>query len=274
MNTVNETAVIDGVAMPLAEASLPMSDLGVTRGDGGFETMGVWGGQIFRREDHLQRLAHSLSAAKLPPADPKPLNCDIDAVLDRGLDGQSADAALRIYITGSGTRVVILSAQPVRQPNLWLEPVVAPWIRPTGTYALAGAKTMSYMPNMTLSRVAQEAGADDALLVSLEGMVLEGPTFGVVWASQGVLYAPATELGIVDSISRRTVLELANEHDISVAMGAFDVAALRNAEEVMTSSAVRPLQALRRFADHEFATKTPVTDMLARGLEARRRDDQ
>ena len=233
-------AVIDGVEQPLEAASLPMTDQGVVRGDGGFETMGVWSGRPFRRSDHIERLQASLAAAVLPPVDETALAADIDRALARGTDGQPVDGALRVYVTASGTRVVLFSPQPVRAPLRWLQPVVAPWIRPVGTWALAGAKTMSYMPNMTASRIAQRAGADDALLVSLEGVVLEGPTFGVVWVRDGVVCATATDAGIVDSISRRTVLELATDHGIPVQTGSRRTAPSRFSLPTRSSTADEP----------------------------------
>lgn len=270
--TVHETAVMDGVAMPLAEAALPFSDQGVVRGDGGFETMGVWSGRIFRRDDHLARLRNSLAIALLPPVDDALLEDDIDVALERGIGGRDVDAALRVYVTASQTRVVLLTEQPQRQANRWLHPVAAPWIRPVGSYALAGAKTMSYMPNMTATRVANRTGADDALLVSLEGMVLEGPTFAIAWITDNELYAPSTDLGVIDSVSRRAVLEIAAEEGLTVHTGAWDLSTLKAAGEVMTSSAVRPLRALQRIDDHDYGPSTPVTDALAAALEERRRD--
>ena len=269
--TVNETAVIDGAVMALETAALPLSDQGVVRGDGAFETMGIWSGRVFRREDHLDRLRNTLSAALLPAVDRRLLDDDIDAALERGVGGREIDAALRIYVTGSGARAVIVSEQPARVANSWLQPVVAPWIRPVGSYALAGAKTMSYMPNMVTSRVAQAAGADEALLLSLEGMVLEGPTFGVAWVSSGVLRAPSTDLGIVDSISRRTVLEMAADRGIPVETGRWGIDEVLEADEVMTSSAVRALRPVRRIGDRTLAEDTPITEALASDLERRRR---
>lgn len=264
-------AVIDGVAMPLEAATLPLSDQGVIRGDGGFETMGVWSGRPFRRADHIARLQATLAAALLPPVDETLLAADIDLALERGTAGRQVDGAVRVYVTASGTRVVLFGPPPVRAPLQWLHPVVAPWIRPVGTYALAGAKTMSYMPNMTASRLAQGTGADDALLVSLEGFVLEGPTFGVAWVRDGVVFATETAAGVVDSISRRTVLELATTHDIAVRSGRWGIEAVLEADEVMTSSAVRPLRALARVGDRRYPADAPVTALLAAGLEERRR---
>jgi branched-subunit amino acid aminotransferase/4-amino-4-deoxychorismate lyase len=267
---VRETACIDGRMMPLADAALPMADQGVVRGDGAFETVGVWSGRPFRLGAHLERLNASLRSALLPEADPAALAGRVADVLEHALDDETIDAMIRLYVTASGTQIVLVSGQPDRPPHRRLDPVVAPWIRPRGTYVLSGAKTMSYMPNMVTSRVVQRDGADDALLLSSEGWVLEGPTFGVVWMADGVLHAPGVELGIVDSISRRTVIALAESKGIEVRTGAWPLDVILQADEVMTSSAVRPLQALQAIGDQNLPEDTPVARLLAAALAEER----
>lgn len=262
-----DTALIDGRRLPLADAALPVTDDGVARGDGAFETVGVWGGRAFRAEDHLDRLAASLVAIGLPPVDRALLRDEIAALLD----GVDADAALRIYVTGSGTRLLTLSAQPVRSPARHLVPQPAPWVRPLGTYGPAGAKTMSYMPNMAATRAAQAAGGDDALLVSLEGVVLEGPTFGVLWVVDGEVRTPAVGLGIVDSISRRTVIDVARQAGLRVQEGRWQLEDLTLASEFHVCSSVRPLTAVRRVGDLTVPGASPIADTLGPLLDTRRR---
>ena len=268
---LREVAVVNGRVHPLAEATLPIVEPGLVRGDAGFETIGVWAGRPFRLPDHLARLDATLRAALLPPVDGGQLADEIEAGMAAATQGQAPDAALRLYVLSSGTRIVLVSHQPPRPALRRLQPIVAPWIRPLGTYALAGAKTMSYMPNMTLSRAAVAAGADDALLISDDGTVLEGPTFGVVWARSGRLFAASTDLGIIDSVSRRAVLEIAADEGLEVELGAWSLDDILAADEVMTSSAVRPLRPVERIADRQFPASTPITDRLAAELERRRR---
>ncbi|HWB72337.1 MAG TPA: aminotransferase class IV [Egibacteraceae bacterium] len=261
-------AMVDGVRSSLADAKLAITDEGVARGDGAFESVGVWDGRPFRLGDHLARLAASLGAIGLPPPDTAALRADVATLLD---EGGGADGMLRCYVTASGTRVVALVEQPVRPEARHLEPQPAPWIRPLGSYGPAGAKTMSYAANMAATRAARRAGGDDALLLSLEGWVLEGPTFCVLWVTDGRLHAPAVDLGIVDSISRRTLLELAAEQGLPVVEGRWTLAELARAREVVMCSAVRDLIAARRVGGRHFEAITPVRDALASALERRRR---
>lgn len=264
---VLEVALVDGVASPLDQARITITDAGVVRGDGAFETIGVWDGMPFRVDDHLARLNSSLRAIGLPPAPVAAVRED----LARLLDGQDGDGALRVFITATGTRIVLLADPPARAPLDRLVTQPAPWIRPVGTYGPAAAKTMSYGPNMAASRAAHRAGGDDALLVSLEDLVLEGPTFAVLWVRDGVLVAPDLDLGLVDSISRRTLMELAVEEGIACRTGRYGLADVHAADEVLTCSSVRPARPLRQIDGRDLPTDVPVTRRLASALTARRR---
>jgi 4-amino-4-deoxychorismate lyase len=264
---IRQIALVNGTESALDQASLPVLDAGVQRGDGAFEAIGIWDGRPFRLDDHLQRLDRSLAAISLPPAPADAVRADIARVLD----GQTGDGALRVFVTSTGSRIVSISEPPVRKQLRRLSSQPAPWIRPLGTYGPAAAKTMSYGPNMTATRAAQRVGADDALLVALEGLVLEGPTFSVMWVRDGRVYAPALDLGLVDSISRRTVLEAAVELGIEHETGYYKLDDVLAADEVMTSSAVRPLVPLEVVDDRALPEDAPITVRLADALVARRR---
>lgn len=268
-DTVIPRALIDGLACGLEAAALPLLDEGFARGDGAFEAVGVWDGRPFRLADHLARLAGSLAAIGLPAPDLGLLEAEARSLLD-GLG--TVDAALRCYVTASGTRVLTLTARPQRPDLRQLVPLPAPWIRPLGSYGPAGAKTMSYAPNMAASRAARAAGGDDALLVSLEGFVLEGPTFGVAWVDDDTVRAPEVGLGIVDSISRRTVLAAARSAGLAVEEGRHPLAALAGASEFLTCSSLRGLQAVPRVGDVDYPAQTPVRDLLAKALDNARRN--
>jgi branched-subunit amino acid aminotransferase/4-amino-4-deoxychorismate lyase len=263
---VESVALLDGKRVPLAEAALAITDDGAARGDGAFESVGVWGGAPFRLDDHLRRLAASLAALRLPAPDLDLLTAEATRLVDDAAPG--ADAMLRVYVTAAGTRLLYVAPQPDRPAPVALIPQPAPWIRPLGTYGPAGAKSMSYAANMAATRAARADGGDDALLVALEGWVLEGPTFTVLWVADGRLHAPALDLGIVDSVSRRALLELT---DLEVAEGRWILDDLARASEVVVCSAVRAVVAVRRVGEHSFGGATLVRDRLSAALDAARR---
>jgi 4-amino-4-deoxychorismate lyase len=259
-------AMVDGVRVPLADAVLPLTDPAAIRGDGVFETIGVWGGHPFALEAHLARLRASLDAAGLGHVEDGPVRDEVEALLT----DVTADAALRIVRSASGLRILLLDHQPRRPPLRRLALAAAPWIAPDSP--LSGVKSLSYQANMTALRAAQRAGADDALLHTADGVVLEGTTFGVCWVVGGRLEAPAVALGILDSISRRTVLELAREEGLEVGEGRFDLRRLEQASEVLAVSSLRPLTAVAQVGGVDLSgAPTPVHDRLGPLLEERRR---
>ncbi|QBI19421.1 hypothetical protein ER308_07555 [Egibacter rhizosphaerae] len=260
-------ALLDGEPADEDGVRLAITDDGVARGDGAFETVGVWDGRPFRWDDHLDRLDASLAKTLLPPADRAAITAD----RDRLLDGLTIDGALRCYVTASGTRVLTLSPGPTSPPGQVLMPQPAPWIQPPAEYEPAGAKTMSYGPNMAASRAARRDGGDDALLVASDGTVLEGPTFCVLWVSGGTLCTAPVDRGIVDSISRRTLLELADDLGIPTRVVGVPVPALADASEVLICSAVRDVASIGRIGPHVFDGPTPVRDALSGALDAARR---
>jgi branched-chain amino acid aminotransferase len=105
---------------------------------------------------------------------------------------------------------------------------------------LTGVKSLSYAANMQATRLAQAQGADEAVLVTPDGTVLEAPTSTIFWVSpQEVLRTPSLESGVLQSITRaRLVAELEVEE------GSWPIADLRAAQEAFLASTTREVQAI------------------------------
>ena len=108
----------------------------------------------------------------------------------------------------------------------------SPWLLP-------GVKSTSYAVNMAAQQEARRRGADDALFLSLEGLVLEGPTSNIWFREGGMLHTPALDLGILAGVTRDTLLGAATARGYSVAEGAYELDRLLAADEVFSSSSVR-----------------------------------
>jgi 4-amino-4-deoxychorismate lyase len=109
-----------------------------------------------------------------------------------------------------------------------------PWL-------LGGVKSTSYAVNMAAEAEARKRGADDAVFVTEDELVLEGPVTNVWWRRGPSLFTPSLDLGILAGVTRDTLLELAPAHGFDVREGRFPLAELRDAEEAFTSSSVREL---------------------------------
>ncbi len=192
-------ASVDGVITPAAEASISILDEGLLRGDGVFEVARVYNGRPFAWEDHLQRMVTSAASLRLE-LDLGAVAQEVDALLatEPGFDGQ-----VRVLVTRGGRRIALLEQVKQHTPTVTLATVEF-----VPTRILDQVKSLSYAANMLATRLAQERGAGEALLVTPHGRVLEAPTSSFFYGLDGALHTPPLDDHILDSITRRHVLDV------------------------------------------------------------------
>lgn len=230
---------------------IPVSDSVVQRGDGVFEALRTAAGRPFALEEHLDRLERSAAAMELALVGRDQLRSWVHRVAEpRG------HALVRILVTrgddGSAGRTVVLS-QPlpeIPEPFTVL-PHRAPWHPAGRPWELAGVKTLSYAPNLAASRMAHGAGFSDALLVSDDDTILEGPTFCIGWLVDGHFETPSLDLGILASITRAQAIELAHSLGVGVVEGRFHLDRLEHATDVIAMSTVKQVTTVERCGDLE-----------------------
>ena len=91
----------------------------------------------------------------------------------------------------------------------------APW-HPAGDFtendfSAMGVKSTSYALNMHHTRWANQEGFTDALLLSRNNIILEGPTFSVGWVVDDKIFTPSLNLGILDSITRKYLFKICKD---------------------------------------------------------------
>lgn len=225
-------------------AVVAAADEGFARGRAAFETLRVYGGRPFRLDEHLARLEGSAAHLGLPPPDRDAVRALVrDALGATGV----ADVGVRIYWTpgvpGAGPSAIVLVSgvpdwiEPARQRGQRLVSLAFP--ARSLAWLLPGTKSVSYATHVAAEAEARRRGADDAVLVDLDGTVLEGTVTNVWWREGNVLLTPALELGILAGETRAALLELAGGEGYAVESGAYPLARLLEADEVFTSSSVR-----------------------------------
>jgi branched-chain amino acid aminotransferase len=231
MSTVSELASVDGTITPTGEAVVPLRDDGLYRGDGAFEVIRIYGGRLFALDDHLDRLQRSAGAIQLE-FDRAALEREVEALLTEAGD---ADGQLRLIVTRGGRRLAMTEPLPAHTETLKLATVTY-----CPTVILNGVKSLSYAANMQATRIAKSQGADEAVLVQPDGIVLEPPTSAIFWVSpQGALRTPALDNGVLESITRDRLVKALNVEE-----GAWPVADLRAAQEAFLASTTREIQAV------------------------------
>ena len=228
-----DLAIVDGALQPASTATIPITDEGLLRGDGAFEVIRVYAGVPFALEEHLERLARSAANLRLELSPPD-VRADVEALL---AEAGNIDAALRVLVTRSGRRIGIVEALKELPPTLALATIAyAP------TRVLDGVKSLSYAANMLTRRLAQEQGADDALLLTPHGRVLEGPTASFFAVLDGALVTPPLSDHVLDSITRRKVLAVSDACE--QVLGRDDLPRLEEAFLASTLREVHPVHSI------------------------------
>jgi branched-chain amino acid aminotransferase len=113
---------------------------------------------------------------------------------------------------------------------------------------LDGIKSLSYGANMLCTRLAQERGFDEALLVTPHGRVLEAPTSTLFWVdTDGALCTPPLDEHILASITRDRVTRLVEVEERSCPTDT-----IMQASEAFLSSTIREVQSIGAIEDVEF----------------------
>src|SRR5438445_5235556 len=225
------------------EPAVFADDEALLRGRAAFETIRVYGGTPFRLEEHLQRLARAAQRIGLPEPD------NARALVRSALEhAGEPDAVLRIYWTAGregtleSTLLVLVSRLPPRLEDLrarGIRLVSLLGLRAEAPWLLGGVKSTSYAVNMAAEAEARRRGADDAVFVTADGIVLEGPVTNVWWRREQTLYTPALDLGVLAGVTRAALMEEAPRLGYEVREGSFPLEDLRSADEAFTSSSVR-----------------------------------
>jgi 4-amino-4-deoxychorismate lyase len=252
------------------DPAIRADDEALLRGRAAFETLRVYGGRPFRLDTHLDRLEASAVAIGLPAVESDELATLAGLVL---AEAGSADAVLRLVWTagpveGPPAGLALLSGIPD-----WIEVVRARGaravsllgVRAAVPWLLPGVKSTSYAVNMAAEAEARRRGAEEAIFVDGEGIVLEGTVTNVWWRTGETLHTPSLELGILAGVTRAALLELARRAGHDVVEGTYPLERLLEADEAFTSSSVREVLPLVE-VDGIPLGRGPAADALQRAL--------
>lgn len=236
---------INGAFRPLAEAAISPLDRGFLFGDGVYEVIPVYAGRPFRLPAHLQRLARSLTEARLPAPY---TDAEWAALLERIIDSHGGgDQSLYLQVTrgapdlrdhafpdGERPTVFVMSS-PLKAPDpRGRRVILADDIR----WRRCDIKTVSLLPNVLLRQQAIEAGADEAVLVR-DGFVTEGAASNLFIVEGGVLVTPPKSPLLLPGITRDVIVELAAADGLECRQEDIALARFRAADEVWLSSSTK-----------------------------------
>jgi branched-chain amino acid aminotransferase len=115
--------------------------------------------------------------------------------------------------------------------------------------------------NLNQTRLAERNGYTDSLLLNKDGIVLEGPTFCVSWIIDNKIYVPDLELGILDSITRRSLIDIANETDLDLEISRIHINDIYNVDTVFALSTAKHAIFVSKIDDQVY-TQSPLLERI------------
>lgn len=245
----NGIAYVDGAFMPANEATVPLLDWGFTRSDAFQDTVSFWGGYFFRLDDHIERFYRSAARLRMSP----PPENEVRAVLHELVDRGGYRSAYVQFLMTRG--VPPLGSRDVRScvnrfrafaiPYVW---IAKPEVQKRGLRVHLSQRRR--VPPASVDPQVKhyhwldfELGLFDAydrdyetvLLRDVDGGVAEGPGFNMFIVCNGELKTPPANF-VLDGMTRRTVIELAQELQLRVVEAPVWPDDLASADEMFLST--------------------------------------
>lgn len=183
------------------DAAVPITDRGFLFGDGVFTTCKVEDGKIVDWEAHCERLRSQCSLLHIHPPD---LDVDLVKQLIKKNEAGNGIWRLKILITGGNSPslslpqrsygILLITLKPFQVPEGPVKVCRYPY---SMDFPLAKMKSLSYLHRLMVKQFALDQGADDAIVCSSEGWVMEGAFSNLFWKDQGVVVTPDFSLPLL-----------------------------------------------------------------------------
>lgn len=250
MTMPEPTVFLNGLYMPLSSARVSVVDRGFSYGDGLFETMRSYSGEIFRLDAHLERLFQSLNQIFIHvPMTAGEIQSAVGETLMR--NGQP-DCMIRLTISRgeqySGFHVdretpptLVIIVRPLEAlPKKWYDQGIKISLFPSSAQKVGGLgqsiKSCNYLSNVLIREHAHQQNSVEGILMDEQGRITEGTTSNVFIVQDGTLITPDINPHILPGITRQTVLEIAAQKGVPVALRELTADDIYNAGEVFITN--------------------------------------
>lgn len=237
---------VNGKYVSKEQATVSVFDHGFLYGDGIFEGIRSYGGNVFRLKEHVERLYDSAKSIMLQiPMSPEQME---EAICETIRQNQLQDSYIRVVISrGVGdlgicptkceTPNVIIIAASV---NLFPPELYEKGLR-TATVSVRRnrpdalnpkIKSLNYLNNIMVKIEANLAGVSEAIILNDQGYVTEGSADNIFVVKKGQLFTPPSYLGALEGITRQAIIDIANKLGIVVREEPFTLHDVYIADEV------------------------------------------
>jgi branched-chain amino acid aminotransferase len=250
---------LNGEFVTKENAKVSVFDHGFLYGDGIFEGIRIYDGNIFRCKEHLDRLYDSAKSIMLDV----PLSYEeMQAALVETLrKNDMRDGYIRLVVSrGPGN----LGLDPTRCPKAWVIIIVDQLsIYPEEAYrnglrsisvsqrrnipdALSPkVKSLNYLNNILVKIQSNLAGVGEAIMLNAQGYVAEGSSDNIFIVKRGVVYTPPTYVGALEGVTRGAIIDLCGRLGYTLKEEPFTLHDVYTADEVFFTGTAAEVIAVR-----------------------------
>lgn len=221
---------LDGKFVDQADAKISVFDHGLLYGDGIFEGIRLYQGNIFRLDEHLERLEYSAKALMLKM--PWSRQEIAEATCESCRQNQLTDGYIRLVVTrGVGDlglspwlcpkpSIFIIADKialyPAEHYSTGLSIVTVPTRRMNAAALSPAVKSLNYLNNILAKIEARQAGALEAIMLNDQGYVAECTGDNIFIVHKGEILTPAASQGALKGITRDTIFDIAKEIGVPI----------------------------------------------------------
>ena len=253
MSDATSICYLNGDYLPIEQAKVSVLDRGFVFGDGVYEVIPAYGGNLFRLQQHLQRLSNSLDAIRLNnPLSQIQWQSMLQTLVKKNQTDADGDQSVYLQVTrGVAKRDHSFPKNTPATIFAMSNPLVPADIEKiqTGVAAITlddirwrycHIKTIALLPNVLLKQQATEKQATEAILIR-KGEVTEGSASNLFIVKDGIIKTPAQSEHLLPGITRDLIVELAQKNNLSCEQTHISEAELHVADEIWLSSSTKEI---------------------------------
>ncbi|MDP1580018.1 MAG: branched-chain-amino-acid transaminase [Candidatus Didemnitutus sp.] len=221
---------LDGKYVDSADAKVSVFDHGLLYGDGIFEGIRIYDGNVFRLDEHLERLEYSAKAIMLDLPATRPelveITCEtcrrnnlrdgyIRLVVTRGV----GDLGLAPWLCAKPSLVVIASTiqlYPKEHYENGLAIVTVPTRRINPAALPPTVKSLNYLNNILGKIEAKQGGALEGIMLNDQGFIAECTADNLFIVHKGTIYTPSASQGALKGITREVIFDIARDCNLPI----------------------------------------------------------
>ncbi|MCC5906378.1 MAG: aminotransferase class IV [Balneolaceae bacterium] len=272
----NQFISLNGKIVLQEDANVPAVQSGLFYGAGCFESFLIEQGRVYRFDEHFNRMISGLDYLGVPTKfhpEMEKLSADIYRLVKKN-NLKKDRARIRIQCSLNEQKGYYRDSERPLNQIITCSRFHQERMKPTRLASVntkvvpaeckpANLKLSNMLHYRNAFREALDAGADDALMLTVDGFIAETSIANIFWKKGNDVYTPSTACDILPGIMRNTLIEILNQHSLlKLIEGEFQYGQLEVADCIWLTNSVREILPVQSVNGKEFRTDDPVFELI------------